>query len=315
MGEDKFSMHKKKKFWLIIAILFGLILLPFIIAFIRYRSLISLFLAPATTSENILILGKGGVGHEAPDLTDTIIFVSLTERKISLVSLPRDIWVPEIRAKLNSAYYWGGMALTKSAIEKITGQTINHILVIDFSGFKSIIDSLGGIEVDVDESFVDEKYPIPGHENDSCIPCRYETLRFTQGKQIMDGETALKFVRSRNAEGDEGTDAARSVRQQVVVEAIKNKVLSPDILTNPNKLLGIKNAVLGSLQTDIGNDDLAVIFSLASKSAKNLVTYTIPEEMLINPPISPRYDNQYVFVPSDGTWAEFHLWFQDSIGN
>src|SRR3989344_7876927 len=162
---------------------------------------------------NILILGKGDVVHEAPDLTDTMIFVSVSHSSssINLISLPRDIWIPELRTKLNSVYYWGnkkqpdgGLVLAEASVEEIVGQPVHYAVVVDFNGFKKIIDILGGIEIDVEMSFTDEKYPIPGRENDLCdgdkeYKCRYETIHFAQGKQVMSGETALKFVRSRNA--------------------------------------------------------------------------------------------------------------------
>lgn len=126
---------------------------------------------------NILILGKGGQGHEAPDLTDTIIFASVDHSPASgiLISIPRDIWIPEIKAKVNSAYYWGnqrqeggGIILAKSSVEEIVGQPVHYGAVIDFTAFKQVVDVLGGIEVQVESSFVDEKYPIPGKENDEC---------------------------------------------------------------------------------------------------------------------------------------------------
>jgi len=142
---------------------------------------------------NILILGKGGQGHEAPDLTDTVIFASLkhNDPTLALVSLSRDIWIPELRAKLNSAYYWGnqkqengGQILAKSTVEQIVGKPIHYIVVVDFSGFKNIIDTLGGIEVEVERSFIDERYPISGREADDCggddpeFLCRFETVSF-----------------------------------------------------------------------------------------------------------------------------------------
>ncbi|MBU0998443.1 LCP family protein, partial [Patescibacteria group bacterium] len=147
---------------------------------------------------NILILGKSGEGHVAPDLTDTIMFASISfdNPSIRLISIPRDIWIPEIRAKLNSAYYWGkekdsdGMFLSKNLVEGILGQPIHYVVVFDFSSFTKIIDVLDGVEVDIERSFIDEKYPIFGKENDLCdgdrlFKCRYEIVTFKQGKQFM----------------------------------------------------------------------------------------------------------------------------------
>src|SRR3989304_1952317 len=99
------------------------------------------------------ILGKGGQGHEASDLTDSIIFASVSHQSsgISLFSLPRDIWIPAIRAKINSAYYWGkqkeeggGLILAKSTGEEVGGGAGHHGISVDFSGFIKIVDVIGG---------------------------------------------------------------------------------------------------------------------------------------------------------------------------
>jgi LCP family protein required for cell wall assembly len=276
---------------------------------------------------NILILGKSGEGHAASDLTDSIIFasISLKDPAISLFSLPRDIWVPAIRAKVNSAYYWGsqrqaggGLILAKSTVEEIVGQPVQYGLVIDFSGFTRIVDVVGGIEVDVENAFTDEKYPIPGKENDLCdgdkeYKCRYETVRFERGIQLMDGETALKFVRSRNALGDEGTDIARTARQQKVLLAIRQKVLSPKVLFSPKTLFGIWKVVKESVETDISPEVGAVIARHAINAREKINTFVLAEELLFNPPISPRYDNQYVFVPANGDWSEVHKWISERL--
>ena len=276
---------------------------------------------------NILILGKGDVAHEAPDLTDTMIFVSVSHlnSSINLISLPRDIWIPELRTKLNSVYYWGnkkqdggGMILAKSTVEEIVGLPVHYALVIDFSGFKEIIDVLGGIEVDVERSFTDEKYPIPGKEDDKCdgdpdYKCRYETVHFAQGNQVMGGETALKFVRSRNAEGDEGTDFARQARQQKVITAIKEKVLSKEILFSPKKLKALKDAVLESTQTDIPPSASAILARRTLQSKDHMKSAILSETLLINPPKSPKYDNLYVFIPKDNSWDEIHKWVKCTL--
>lgn len=297
-----------RKVILACGILIGAIVLIFGLLIFKYRFFVGSFLSPAKEKINILVLGKGGVGHEAPDLTDTIFFVSVTENKIAAISLPRDIWVPDIRAKLNSAYYYGGTSLAKSTAEKITGQLVEYGLVIDFSGFKKVIDALGGIEIEVKNSFVDEKYPIAGKEADPCLPCRYETLRFTQGKQLMDGETALKFVRSRNSEGPEGTDLARGARQQIVIVAIKEAVSDPAILFNLMKLKLLARAISESVETDIDQRTFGTLFKYAFGVKNSIEANIIPTEFLFKPPVSKRYDNQYVFVPKSGNWSEVQRW-------
>lgn len=271
---------------------------------------------------NILVLGKGGEGHEAPDLTDTILFISLnhSEKRITMISLPRDIWIPELRTKLNSVYYWGnkkeeggGLVLAKASVEEILGQHVHYAVVLNFSGFKAIVDVLGGVKVEVETSFTDNKYPIPGRENDLCdndpeYRCRYETVSFEKGDQLMDGETALKFARSRNATGDEGTDFARQKRQQKIIKAIESKIMDRKILFSPKKLSRLKDVFLSNLETDIQEEESAVLARSFLNSKDNITSYILPEELLTNPPKSFQYDNLYVFIPKDGDWMETQTW-------
>lgn len=278
---------------------------------------------------NVLVLGRGGEGHEAPDLTDTIIFGSVSQNNKAgvLVSLPRDIWVPDLRAKLNAAYYWGkqkdsksALLMAKSSVEAVVGQPIQYVVVIDFSGFKRVIDALGGVEVEVERAFTDDKYPIAGRENDLCggdttYACRYETIHFDTGVQTMNGETALKFVRSRHAPGDDGTDIARAARQQKLIEGIKNKILTSGILFNPEKLAQLGKVVEGAIETDISSDTAGVLARWGYEAKENLHSYVLSEEFLVNPPLQKKYDRQYVFIPKvgDGNWSQVHEWVRSIL--
>ena len=270
---------------------------------------------------NILILGKSGAGHAGPDLTDTLILasVALNKPEISLISIPRDLWIPEIRAKINSAYYWGGTELADSLVEKITGQSVDYTLVINFSGFKDIVDALGGVNVDVANSFTDNLYPIAGKENDLCdggkeLKCRYETIRFEKGVNFMDGTTALKFVRSRNGDNNENTDIAREMRQQKVISAIKNKILSYQTLLNPVKLIRFWKVASSSIETDLDFSSIAVLGKRFLIAGENVHSLAIPDGILISPPKSQKYDFQYVFTPKvAGDWSEFQNWVKSIL--
>ena len=132
----------------------------------------------------------------------------------------------------------GGIGFAKTITAEVVGSPIQYGVVVDFSGFKDVIDALGGIQVNVENSFTDNLYPIAGQENDTCggdptFACRYQTITFNSGPQTMNGDTALIFVRSRHAEGDEGTDLAREARQQKVIDAIKSKIMEPKVLLSP----------------------------------------------------------------------------------
>ena len=315
-------------------VLVSIVLVLNSLGFARYSKLFAAFLfTPKDKLEqidgrtNILILGKGGAGHEAPDLTDTIMLASVGDdgSGLTLVSIPRDIWIDELRAKLNSAYYWGnqkaeggGQILAKATVEGIVGVPIQYVVVVDFSGLSKVVDLLGGVEVNVENSFVDEHYPVAGREADLCggdptLACRYETVKFEKGIQFMDGATALKFVRSRYAEGDEGTDFARSARQQKVIEAIEKKILSKETYLSPSKVSGLLKLFDESVETDMTDEGFAIVARKLFDSRGKKQTFVLGEDFLDHPPIGPKYDNLYVFIPKGGNWDEVHMWIRSIL--
>lgn len=282
---------------------------------------------------NFLILGKGGAGHEAPDLTDTMIFASLKLKSeeqspgLYLISLPRDIWVDSLRAKLNSVYFWGnkkepsgGLTLSKVVVEDVVGEPVHYVLVVDFSLFKEVIDVLGGVDIYVEEPFVDNWYPIAGKENDNCngdplFKCRYETIEFKKGWQKMDGETALKFVRSRKAEGDEGNDLARAKRQQLVIKAIINALQSKDFWMSFHKVKNLLTIVFKYVETDI---DIKTMIALARQilpARNNIKNEVLPKDLFFVPPKISQYDNLYVFIPKENNFDEVHKWVDQFLAD
>ena len=264
---------------------------------------------------NLIILGTGGDGHEGPDLADTIIFVSinLDTGKAVLISIPRDVWVASLRAKINTAYHYGyqkqatsgGLLLAKSAVSESIGQPVHFAVKLDFSSFVTAIDILGGIDIDVEHEFTDDKYPVPGKENDLCdgdpdTRCRYEIVHFSAGTQHMDGASALKFVRSRqSADPGEGTDFARGKRQEKVISAIRSKILSVKNLRNSRVYQDLYELARRSVVTDITPRYYSTFFQLGLKMRKTpLSTHTI-EDYLENPEITVKYDSQWVLVPKN----------------
>jgi len=298
----------------------------------KYYTLARNFVFPAQSSlkvidgkVNILIMGKGGAGHDAPDLTDTMVFVSINTKNktITSISIPRDIWIAEMRAKINSAYYYGnqkseggGLVLSKSVVERVVGEPVAYAAVIDFMAFKDIVDALGGVSVTVERGFTDNFYPIAGRENDPCdgdplYKCRYETITFSPGTYVMNGDTALKFVRSRRAEGDEGTDIAREARQQKVITGIKEKLLDPAVYLDVKKVEALVKVVETYVETDIVPEDAAAIAGFGFGARESIKSEVLPGALLVNPPISRTYDNQYVFIPLGGNWNQVHEWVNE----
>lgn len=294
---------RKKLFW---GVLTGIFFLSLVVA-LFYRGLI-----PPPGRTNLLLLGMTGEEQAGGDLTDTIIFVSVENQtgKTLAVSLPRDIWIAPIRAKLNSAYHYGGLDLAKATVSEILNQPVNYVVVIDSNLFIKIIEVLGGVRVEVEREFDDYKYPIPGKENDDCggdpeYRCRYEHLHFDAGWQSMNGERALKYIRSRYAEGEEGTDFARSRRQQRLLLAVKNKLLTPAVLVNPRRLIQLFEVVTESIETDLPREKYSDFIKLTLRlRSKNLRVEVLGEDYLTTPlPSKEKYDNHWVLVPKTGDWV------------
>lgn len=258
---------------------------------------------------NILLLGVGGEGHSGADLTDSMLLLSLPITGASsptLIPIPRDIWVDSLSAKINTAYHYGeergegeGRNLVKQAVTSTLGVPIHYVLVLDFDGFVKAIDAVGGIEVDVKTTFDDYKYPIPGKETAEPESARYTHVHFDQGITHMDGETALRFARSRHALGDEGTDFARAKRQEQIILAFRDKVLSTQTLFSATALEDLKNSVISSIDTDITSREQAsfvkVVIGMGDLSKVDSLELT---PYLQNPPLSKKYGGQWVLIPS-----------------
>jgi len=273
-------------------------------------------LASTAGRTNLVFLGIGGENHEAGDLTDSMIFLSLShaDSSLAIMSLPRDIWVDTMAAKINTAYHYGstrreggGLDLAKSAVAEVTGQPIHYALALDFEGFVAAIDAVGGIDVIVTQAFDDYKYPIPGQEDAEPESARYEHLHFDAGPTHMDGTTALKFARSRHAEGDEGTDFARSARQQLIIMAFKDKLLASQTLLNLETLKNIYNSFQSSVDTDIKEGEFGSFFRFFLKYQQaNTPSLSLSiDDYLVNPLNRSSYQGQWVLIPEQN-WAAIH---------
>jgi len=286
---------------------------------------------------NILLIGEGGAGHSGGDLSDTLIMASIPLVKgedIILLPIPRDLWIQNIDAKINTAYRIGeakeagyGITQLRQAVSQVTDLPIHYYIKLDFGIFSKFIDMIGGIDVEIQESFVDNEYPIPGLETAQPESSRYETISFTSGVEHMDGSRALKFVRSRHAQGQQGTDIARSQRQQQVIKAIRSQLLAPSTWENKDRLDNLYHLVQNSLQTDINNIEYIQFASqipLLSKSnfisveiPSNLGTensqYSVDQALLVHPGISKKYYGQWVLISKDNDFTQVHQYINCKI--
>ncbi|MFA5633662.1 MAG: LCP family protein [Candidatus Dojkabacteria bacterium] len=204
--------------------------------------------------------------------TDTIIMASYDYENdnIILLSIPRDFHVEiaeDVKwfARINSIYSsaeqkeeGSGIKALVKTVERVTGREIQYHAIVDFNAFTQIIDAVGGVDINVDNSFTDYMYP-KGWE--------YQTVSFNAGPQTMDGETALIYSRSRHSShNNEGTDFARARRQQKIIIALKDKLLSSESLTNPKTLMNIFASLSGNLRvSDFTITDIEASLKLAKK--------------------------------------------------
>jgi LCP family protein required for cell wall assembly len=213
-----------------------------------------------TGAENLLILGSDtrDPTNTSGSRSDTIILAHLPKDRGSaqLISIPRDTWVHIPRsvdgrygnqnAKINAAFAWGGVPLVVQTMESFTGVRVEHVIIVDFAGFKEIIDALDGVDIDVDQNFTSTHAFTPTG-----------TRVFTKGLHHMDGATALDYSRERYSLA--GGDFARIRHQQQMIKAVLDKAASGGMLTDPGRL----NAFLTSAAEAVTIDETLSLFDLA----------------------------------------------------
>ncbi|MFL6024880.1 MAG: LCP family protein [Marmoricola sp.] len=226
---------------------------------------------------NVLVMGSDtrqgangiGVGGQTPGLSDTTILLHLSaNRQFAYgVSLPRDAMVerppctkkngrgtdPGGLTQFNAAYAIGGAACTVKTVEHLTGVRINHFVVVDFVGFKSMVNAIDGVTVCV-----------PNNVNDTV-----GNINLPAGTYKVNGQQALDYVRVRHDIGAPTGDIGRMKRQQTFIAAMIKKVVSAGTLANPVRLFKFLNAATSSLSTDPGFANLKQLASLGS-SLKNI---------------------------------------------
>ncbi|MFF4892055.1 LCP family protein [Micromonospora chersina] len=223
---------------------------------------------------NIMILGSDSRDPEndGGSRSDTIILAHLPKDRSSaqLISIPRDTWTAVPRsaegrggrdAKINAAYAWGGVPLMVQTVEKFTGVRVDHVAMVDFAGFKEIVDALGGVEINVEKGFT-TKYSLSGSRT------------FATGPQTMDGAAALDYARERHAFAD--GDFARIRHQQQVIKAILDKAASGGVLANPGKLNSFVRATSSAVSVDKSLSLLDLAMEMRGLRSGNLGFFTCP---------------------------------------
>ncbi len=265
---------------------------------------------------NILMLGKGGPGHEAPDLTDTILLASIdpVQNEAALLSVPRDTYVEDSNGnemKINAIYSSAkqkklsqvgdsdadrqsaedvGLKAIKETVSEILGVPVHYYVMVDFTAFKESIDTVGGITIDVKEPLYDASMAwLNGGSS----------LLADKGLQTFNGNRALMYSRSRY--GSSRGDFDRTERQREVILALQQKVLSVGTFANPFKVVELVKTLGDNVRTDLnGTEELQRLYEIA----QNIPGDKFVSVGLADPPnVLVTTDNiggQSVVVPTEG---------------
>lgn len=230
--------------------------------------------------------GNGQYGVARGQRSDTVILLHLAadRRSATAMSIPRDLMVeipscrradgksaPARTAQFNYAYSYGGTACTIRTVERLTRIRVDHHMVVDFQGFKRMVDAVDGVRICLKQ---------PMDDKDAHV-------RLPAGEHTLNGEQSLGFVRARKSLGN-GSDTDRMERQQQFLGALVAKVQSNGVLLNPGKLYPLLDAATSSLTTDPSIASLVDLYDLV-RSMRNIPTkevrfLTVPREAYAGDP-------------------------------
>lgn len=246
--------------------------------------------------------GEWPVGKYRSD-TLMVVHIPADRKKVYLVSIPRDSFVPIYDAegktdhseKINAAFSVGGPVATINTVEKLTGLKMDHLTIIDWAGFKDLSTAVGGVEVTIPKSFYDPQ----------------QKIQWDAGTQNLKGNKALQYVRTRY--GLIGGDFDRIKRQQNFMRALMGKMLSSGVTTNPNKLTKTVSALTENLTVDEGWSGTAM-----AKLALSLRGITTDDVTFMTAPVQgtqtdPTYGSVVVLQPDKMTEL-FTALDDDSVG-
>jgi len=264
---------------------------------------------------NILLVGLAGKNYPGANLTDSIIVASINPKtyQTALLSIPRDLYVQipgsNFSTKINALYARSedfdqsgktGIDDLKKTVTDLTGLDINYYVAIDFEGFKQIINELGGVKIQVPKDIHDERYPGPNYS--------YQVFDIQKGLYTLDGETALKYARTRH---DEDGDFGRAYRQQQILEAARQKAFSPGMLLDLPAINNILTTLGDHVRTDIGLEDIGAFSELVKKiDPHTTVNFVLdagkPDSVMAVSHVFLGGVRAFILVPRTGNYGEIH---------
>ena len=277
---------------------------------------------------NVLLIGMGGKNHDGGYLADTIMLLSIkpSTQQVSMISIPRDMTGPveggswrkinSINATAEAKLAGSGGEAMANALSELLGTPITYYVRADFQGFINIVDEIGGVTVNVENTLDDYSYPVLGREDNPDYYSRYEHLHVNTGLQKMDGSLALKFARSRHGINGEGSDFARAKRQQLILQAVKERLLSKSTLLNPAKIISISSQLKEHIDTNISVSDMLVLWNDYKKiDHANIINRVIDNSaggLLVD---QTGADGAYLLMPRSGNYNDVKDFVQNIFGN
>lgn len=266
---------------------------------------------------NFLFLGYGGAGHDGPYLTDTMMVASFrpSTNELALLSIPRDLVVDipgyDYR-KINNVlsfgrdqdYPGGGEALAVKVVSDLLDIPIQYYARLDFTGFEKVIDRVNGVEVNVVKPFTDYMYPTLDHG--------YQTIKFKAGAQTMNGDIALKYSRSRHGNNGEGSDFARAKRQQQIIMALRDKLLSFGTLANPLRISDVLGVIGDHSQTNMEVWEMVRLGKMVGNINRDLVINKVIDDGTAGLLRSATgIGGAFILVPKDNTYTDIKFLAQN----
>ena len=281
---------------------------------------------------NVLIMGYGGGSHDGAYLTDSLVVASVLpqNRHTTLVSVPRDLWVSNppgssTYSKINAVYtvasnnnkdpITGGNTMAQK-VSTVTGLDVKYWVTINFTGFKELIDSIGGVDVYVPDSF-NACYP----KNDNAeVDPSWIKVQFKKGTQHMNGATAIEYARAReplevcgmgtSQNPAELTDFARSARQQIIIKAVETKIRQ---ITTWPKLFNAMNALQKTIYTNMSFADLSLFALRLNMDDPKTARIGLSTDNVLQNGMSD--DGQDILQPQNGDWAAIPPYVKSHLYN
>lgn len=281
---------------------------------------------------NFLVLGldKRDDALEKTQNTDTIIFASLNLKtfKLNLISTPRDLWFYQKETKINNLYPLSlnqdkdKFDFLKENFQQLYGQSIDHVIILTTDNLISFVNSIGGVDVNLNKGFIDKEYPNPDYiKNPSPEIPIYKTVEFPSGQIHLDQTNVTEFVRSRKGAetaADGGTDIGRIERQQLLIEAILNKIKSGNLI-NPNQLKSLYLFWDQQINKTISDTDALQMLCVLNENIKNLSLNKIEIPVGKNATDGVIYhplkfiNKQWVFITTDDKYQGFQQFISEQI--